>query len=159
MFEECLTRPPRWIRNSVPKYDLHKPSGQARVRSRGQTFWLGKHNTPESLAEYARICAELQAKNGPKTGSPANRRPTVEVLVLAFMQHTRSHYRGSNGRLTSEFREYSRSVVHLRALYGHTPIADFGPRAFQTVRDAMVKADWCRSVVNKRTNRVRSIFR
>lgn len=143
-------------RNSVPKYELHKSSGCARVRWCGKTVWLGKHNTPESLKEYSRVLAEIATAPevaARKTGA------TVNELVAAFADHAGRHYRGADGTLTSEHREYARSVVHLLELYGHTPAAEFGPVALQAVRAAMVGAGWCRSVVNKRVGRVRRVFR
>ena len=45
-----LTRKP-------PKYSLHKPSGQAKVRSGGRTVYLGKYGSPESKEAYARFIA------------------------------------------------------------------------------------------------------
>lgn len=158
--------PPR--RSLAPKYCLHKPSGMARVRfggrpeNGGREIFLGKYNTPESLAEYRRICAELAsgaAVGDPATVADKSRATTVSVVVLAFLKYADGHYRAPNGTLTSEHREHVRAVHHLLPLYAHTPTADFGPIALQTVRATMVKAGWCRSVVNKRIGRVRRIFR
>ncbi|MEZ5939772.1 MAG: hypothetical protein R3C18_00170 [Planctomycetaceae bacterium] len=36
----------------VPKYALHKATGQARVRIDGKDIWLGKYGTPESMERY-----------------------------------------------------------------------------------------------------------
>src|SRR5215831_11564946 len=51
---------------SVPAYRLHKQSGQAVVTLPDGTggrrdVLLGKHGTPESRAEYARVIAEWEA--------------------------------------------------------------------------------------------------
>jgi hypothetical protein len=35
--------------NRPPKYSLHKPSGQAKVRFNGKTTYLGRHGTQASL--------------------------------------------------------------------------------------------------------------
>lgn len=144
-------------RNPLPKYELHKPSGSARVRWAGREVWLGKHGTPESLKEYARICAEIGA--APAAAPVAGRRATVAEVLLAFMTHAQAHYRGADGAPTSEFREHGRSILHLEQLYGHTPAAEFGPLALKAVRAAMVAAKWSRKTVNKRVSRVRHIFR
>ena len=45
----------------TPSYRLHKPSGQAVVTLNGKDFYLGKHGTPESRAEYDRFLAEWLA--------------------------------------------------------------------------------------------------
>lgn len=145
-------------RNPLPKYELHKPSGNARVRWCGNEVWLGKHNTPESLKEYARVVAEIGTAAAPLPPA-ARKRATVAEVIAAFVAHAKLHYRGPDGKLTSEYREYGRSVIHLHELYADTPATKFGPVALQTVRDAMVAAGWCRSVVNKRVGRVRHLFR
>jgi len=53
--------------NPVPKYSLHKATGQAFVKvpdaAGGRRFvYLGKYGSEESQAEYRRILAELQAQ-------------------------------------------------------------------------------------------------
>lgn len=46
-------------KNSVPTYRQHKPTDTARCWLNGGSVTLGKYNSPESRAEYARILAEL----------------------------------------------------------------------------------------------------
>ena len=36
----------------VPRYRLHKPSGQALVELNGESFYLGRHGTEHSKAKY-----------------------------------------------------------------------------------------------------------
>ncbi len=45
-------RAPRAMR--PPKYVLHKPSGQARVRLDGRDVYLGPHGSPASFEAYDR---------------------------------------------------------------------------------------------------------
>ena len=42
----------------IPKYRLHKGSGQALVQINGERVYLGKHGTEESKEKYRRIVAE-----------------------------------------------------------------------------------------------------
>ena len=51
-----------------PKYCLHKPTGQAYVRLGGKVIYLGKHDTPESLAAYDRWVAAWLSNGNPITG-------------------------------------------------------------------------------------------
>ncbi|MFH5806171.1 tyrosine-type recombinase/integrase [Alienimonas sp. DA493] len=51
------------------------------------------------------------------------------------------------------------SLKPVRALYGGTPAAEFGPKALKAVRAAMVEAGLCRKEVNKRVGRVKRMFR
>ena len=72
------------VHKNAPKYCLHTPSGRAYVRIRGRVCYCGKHGTPESLAEYARLVAEMAA-------TPA----TLPARRLV----TRPHHRGIGRRL------------------------------------------------------------
>jgi integrase len=47
----------------------------------------------------------------------------------------------------------------LRALYGDSLAADFGPLALKAVRQRMVESGLCRQLVNKRVSRVRHVFK
>ncbi len=150
---------------SVPSYRLHKPSGQAvvTIRTVGGTrrdVYLGVHNSPESRAEYGRLIAELAtAPAAALQVGPSAPRVTVDEVLLAFLTHSERHYRDPDGNPSDEVREIKRSVLHVHNLYGHTAARDFGPRALDTVRRAMVGADWCRTLVNRRVERVKRAFR
>ena len=48
-------------RTKEPSYRLHKATGQAVVTLAGRDFYLGKHSTAASRAEYHRLLAEFQA--------------------------------------------------------------------------------------------------
>lgn len=41
----------------VPKYCLHKPSGQGYVYLNHKPVYLGKYNTPENIRQYQRLIA------------------------------------------------------------------------------------------------------
>ncbi len=49
---------PRLV-HKLPKYSLHKPSGQAKVRFNGKTVYLGKFGSPESPQRYAELIAQI----------------------------------------------------------------------------------------------------
>jgi integrase len=153
-------------RSRVPSYRLHKPSGQAVVTVRTAAgerhdVYLGEYDSPDSRREYARIVAELAtnptaAPQCARTSGPGR---TVDQVLLAYWQHVEGHYRTHDGKPTSEVDEIRRSVIPLRKLYGHTPAAEFGPRALAAVRQEMINAGWCRNLINRRVERVRRMFR
>lgn len=152
-------------KNPVPPYLRHKASGQAFVKvpdgAGGHNFvYLGKHGTEESQAEYGRILAELRAGKSTPGQRIARTAPTVMNQVLvAFLRHAEKHYRRPDGTQTQEVGEFKRVASHLRRLYGHTPIVEFGPLALKAVREQFLAAGWCRNVVNARTNRIRHILK
>ncbi len=43
----------------LPKYSLHKSSGNAKVRFNGKTVYLGKYGTADSKEEYAKFIASI----------------------------------------------------------------------------------------------------
>jgi integrase len=117
--------------------------------------YLGPHNSPESKAAYARVLAERA------TGPIAHRGPdlTVDELLLAYLSHVEGHYRAADGPQSKEQDEIKRSLAPVHLLYGSTPAANFGPKALATVRNEMVRADWCRTLVNRRAGRVVRAFK
>lgn len=156
-------------RRSVPSYRFHKPSGQAVVTVRTQCgvrrdIYLGVYNSPESRAEYGRVIAELATDpaNGPSPAGSAGVRtlaPTVDEVLLAFWKHAERHYRTPDQKPTTEVEEIRRSIIPLRRLYGHTPAGQFGPLGLEAVRREMIAAGWCRTLINRRIDRVKRVFK
>ena len=146
---------------SVPTYRLHKPTNQAVVRLNGRDFYLGKHGSPESRAEYDRRIAEWLA-SGRVTPSASS---TINELLVAYVQHIDSYYI-KNGEPTGEADNIKRSLRPLRELYGHTVAADFGPLALKAFRERLMKptetdgwGNLCRSEINRRVSHIRRFFR
>ena len=68
----------------IPKYRLHKATGQAVVTLDGRDNYLGKHGTAVSRAEYERLIAEWLLRRGT---SPAQRSAadlTVDEVLLRY---------------------------------------------------------------------------
>ena len=67
----------------IPKYRLHKGSGQALVQINGERIYLGKHGSAESKEKYQRIIAEwLVSVSEPKQGDVAS--PATTIFDLCF---------------------------------------------------------------------------
>src|SRR5262249_31241432 len=87
----------------VPSYRLHKPTGLAVVTIGGRDVYLGKHDTPESRAEYDRLIAEWLAtgrRTIPVDGGPGVDL-TINEVLLAYLHHADTYYVKS-GQPTSE---------------------------------------------------------
>ncbi len=65
----------------LPKYALHKASGQARVTLGDRDHYLGKHGSPESLELYDRLVAEWLAA-GRNAAVPFDAEPDDVISVL-----------------------------------------------------------------------------
>lgn len=142
----------------VPAYKRHR--NEARCWAFGRWVTLGVWQSPESLAAYRRVCAEVAAAVGPAP-PPAVRKhgPAVADVLAAFRSHAQSHYRHPDGTPTTELKELGLSLRPLCDLYGPTPAAEFGPLALAAVRAEMVRRGWCRTLVNRRVERVKRVFK
>jgi integrase len=137
----------------IPKYRRHK-SGQARVTLEGKTHYLGKFGTAASKEAYNRLIQEWLAR-GRQLPQPAAQR-TVNDLILAYV---RGRQAGGGGPKEGEAYCQRHAFRVLRELYGRTRAQEFGPKALQVVRQAMVEKGWCRGYVNRQVDRVRRLFR
>ena len=150
-------------RRRIPSYRLHKPSGQARVIIDGEHVYLGKYGSPESWEKYHRQVAEHLSQRQPAPRSEPQAYAGIEALavdelILRYWTHARSYY-VKGGRATDEQAGIRSSLRFLRRHYGRTPVSEFGPLKLKTVRDAMVRSELSRRVVNKYVQRIRRMFR
>jgi hypothetical protein len=119
---------PRLV-NRLPKYSLHKPSGQAKVRYGGKDKYLGKYGTQESKEAYARFIASI-----PK---PSNQAVTAELApgavllvgecVNLFYQHTQVYY-ARDGVPTGEHTTIRYALRPLTARFKPLPVTEFASR-------------------------------
>jgi integrase len=141
----------------IPKYRLHRPSGQAVVTVGGRDVYLGKHGSRESRDEYDRVVGEwLASRPARRAARPHDR--SVGGLLRAYLAWADGYYR-KDGRPTSEPGNIRAALRPLRRLYGVTPARDFGPLALKAVRRSMIEAGLCRNEVNKRAGQVTRMFR
>ncbi len=64
----------------VPKYSLHKASGQAVIRLKGHDIYLGRHGSPESKAKYRSLLAEWE-QQGRQHAVAEPKGPTIDELI------------------------------------------------------------------------------
>ena len=124
----------------IPTYNLHRPSGLARVRLNGRDLYLGPHGTPESHAEYDRVIGEWLASGGSDHGIDSRRRSrfndsiTITELIAAYWKH---RLVSGVGQSTLE-RTDRPALRRLRRTYGHTRAIDFRARSLRAYQRAMV---------------------
>ncbi len=86
------------LKNKVPSYGLHKPSGQAVVTLNGRDIYLGAHNSEESREAYQAALNEWLAshRQRPSTGSrkrdaaPTDKL-TVNEIFLTYWAFVQEH--------------------------------------------------------------------
>ncbi len=138
---------------SFPKYCHHKASGRAYVKIQGQRHYLGRYGTPDSKQRYTRFLAELSASPVVQPAVVPAASPTgltVVELADAYHEFCKGYYRKKDGT-PSGWLDHIQLVLdkHLADLYGRTPAADFGPKAFKAIRQRLVNAGNSRPYVNK----------
>src|SRR5262245_40501553 len=150
-------------RRRIPQYRCYKPKNLGLVVIAGKAHYLGKYDSPESWERYHRLVADLLASPPgapptPDQPGPDNG-PTVNELLVAYWDRHVTSYYVKEGCPTSEQDNIRQALRFLRRLYGHTPAKDFGPRALTLVREAMIDAGRCRTLINKDVHRIRQMFR
>ena len=136
-----------------PAYQLHKHSGQAKVRIDGRDYYLGPYGSQESRHKYDDLLTEwlLRQDVGRVT-------LCCDDLALMYLDHARTYYR-KNGRETSEVARIRSALQHLVTAHGRTRARSFGPMALKRVRQSMIEAGWCRKSVNDHVHRIRRVFK
>ena len=137
----------------VPKYALHRPTGQARVRIDGKDHYLGTYGSPESRQRYELLIAQRYARV-----SSEDCGLTIDLLCLRFLAHADAYY-VKNGRPTNEPHNFRIALRHLIADSGPELVASFRAVDLKRVRSRMVEAGWVRSSINKHVGRIRHLFR
>lgn len=156
------------LSSRVPKYRLHKPKGLGVVRLDGHDVYLGKYNTPESLAAYRRVIAEWLSSSRPVMGAqrqhtsgsvaPVVLSMVINELVQRYLAFAKTYY-VKHGRPTREIVNIKDGLKALVETHGPVPVTDFGPIALKAVRQTMIDRGWCRGLVNQRVNVVRRMFK
>jgi integrase len=158
----------RTKRGTPPSYRRHS-SGQACVTVRDLTgrrreILLGKWNSPESKAEYARVISELAAHQGRlaahQQSASAFGDLTVNEMIVAFWKYAEEHYRHPDGRPTGELSNLRDALRPLRRHYGLTFARQFDSVALETLQQELVReGKLARTTINARVNRIRRAFR
>ena len=157
----------------VPKYCLHKGTGQSYVTHDGHRHYLGVHGSDESIERYNRFIGELVASS--PAASPQQRAPspyaiTVGEVLAGVWTHAQSYY-VKDGRPTSQVGLVKASLRPVRELYQNLAAEDFGPIALKAVRQRMIESHkqptknnrsrkpLCRKELNRRVQIVKQVFK
>jgi integrase len=151
-------RMPRPFR--VPAYQLHRGTGQARVRIAGRDHYLGPHGSELSRQRYEQIVRKLLTNR--EKAELARRAEfssslAIGELVSRYLRHARTYY-VKNGRPTNEYGNIASALGPLLERHGLELVTSFGPKALKAIREDWEATKLVRSSINKRVERVRRCF-
>lgn len=151
------------ITRKPPSYRRHKATGNAVVTIGGRDHYLGAHRSPESLDAYKRLISEWSAAGPAAVAATAVAAKSgadfrICELLAAYYEHAERYY-VKDGQPTGEAKNIKDATRLLQALYGMTPVAEFGPMALKAVRQKSIEAKLSRRVINYRVNRIRRVFK
>lgn len=138
----------------IPKYCLHKATGQAYVNLDGRRTYLGRHGSEESQERYRRLVRDLTAK-----ALPTMVRPGEAILVVELCNAYRKHAEEYFGESPSSLDRIRVALRILRDNFGRLPVDEFGPLALQTVQKNLVAEGLSRTYINHLSDCIRRVFR
>jgi len=151
-------------RNPTPSYLQHSQSGRARAvwtddtGARRDRLLPGAFGSKESRSAFGKLVAELAAAPAAQEQTTEGDRTLADVL-LAYLLHADGHYRGGDGKPTSEIYEVKIVVRAFRELYADLPVKDFGPLNVKAARQQWVTNGNSRSECNRRLGVVKRILK
>jgi hypothetical protein len=85
----------------IPKYRLHKGSGQALIQINGHRIYLGTYNSPESKEKYRQYVARLFAPGATFEECHSDDLLLINSLILQYYRYAQTYY-VKNGEQTDE---------------------------------------------------------
>jgi integrase len=140
-------------RRSIPRYCLHKASGQAYVKIDGRRIYLGVHGTSASHSRYTAEISKWQAR---QTEVPADLK--VRQLTVLYLKHAESYY-VKDGKPTSKVQSIRDALKRLNKLHRDALAAEFSPKMLKAVQRSLIAAGLCRTTINATIARIRRMFR
>lgn len=116
----------------IPKYCLHKASGQAYVTLNSKTIYLGPYDTAQSKAEYDRVIAEWLAA-GKEIGLAPSKLRTGVLCHLFWDQHGKTYYL-TRGKIGDYWRWVKNIVFSMAEQLGSVPVASLLPKHLIALR-------------------------
>lgn len=149
-------------KQTIPKYGLHKPTGQARVTLNGKQHYLGQHGTEASRQLYNRLIVQyLSGELDEDELSLRDGYPDILLseLMVRYLKFAKTYY-VKHGESTGEYENITYALRPLRKLYADTLARDFGPKSLKLVREHMIEfEDLSRKLINARVNTIRRMFK
>jgi integrase len=143
----------------LPRYRLHRSTGQAVATFDGHDHYLGRHGSPESRAKYQRLIREFVNAGFRMPASDEREGYAVAKLCDDFLTYCERVYRCRDGSSTGTVENVRLALRHLFEFAADLDAAQFGPRALVGLRDGLIERGLARPTVNDRIQIVRRAFK
>ena len=137
----------------VPRYSLHKASGQARVRIEGKDIYLGVYGSEESHKRYSEVLAEWSRGNTHHVKDLK-----IRELTKLYIEHCKVYYR-KNGEVTGEVANVRAALKYLNRKFRDMLVKDFDSLKLEVVRELMIDADLARTTINNNISKLKTMFK
>jgi len=141
----------------IPKYCLHKATGQAVVWLGKRCVYLGKHGSVASKEEYERQIRDWLARG--KEVGPASEMPLLTLAALYWDDQKNLRGYQDGGRRVGPIDGIHQMLQRITRAYGQMPAVEFGPQRLHEFRMRMIDEGLSRVTVHfraaGRSNRIR----
>lgn len=145
-----------------PTYQLHRPTGCARVRVNGKIVWLGRYGSPESREKYAKIVDEwrktLIAKEQKISARMARGEPLIDEAIADYMDWVSRRY-VKMGKPTSEVDIQRLAMSYLSDAAGPFNVSEFTPLRLAKLIDVMIASKLKRTTITALQSRIVRLFK
>ncbi len=144
----------------LPKYSLHKATGQARIKYAGKVRYMGRYDSPETHQRYDDFIETIPKPPEEVTTFAEPARPgglLVGELALRYLAHAKAYY-AREGVPTGEHVTIRSSLAPLTKRFADLPVTDLGPKKLKQVREDMIARGWSRKYCNKATSIIKRCF-
>lgn len=144
-------------KNITPAYLKHAASGRGYAVFNGKWHYFGPFDDPESKSAYLTLLSRW-AQNGQQLLDDMPTGLSVNEAILAYVKFATEFYR--NRRRSHEINSrIARAMRPLRAAFGLTPAAAFGPKAIKAIRATLIGDGLSRKTINHVTAEIRRMFK
>lgn len=141
----------------IPKYCLHKATGQAVVWLGKRCVYLGKYGSVASKEEYERQIRDWLAR-GKEVGPPSEM-PLLNLAALYWDDQKKLRGYQDGGRRVGPIDGIHQMLHRITRAYGEMPAVEFGPQRLHEFRMQMIEEGLSRRYVNGLVNWCRHMFK
>jgi hypothetical protein len=147
------------LTHALPRYRLHRASGQAVLTLGGCDHYLGPFGSPRSYEARDQVIAEwlAQGRRLPQVDAPP---PVTSIndLAAAYWKFANGYYVKA-GRTTGELPVIKAALRRLCEPLGALPAESLTPQALREVQERMIGENLARTYINKQIERMRRMYK